>query len=99
MPRLIALIALIFIKIGINSSYFCQKKLKIFVLRHETPETAPPFTPHCKFLATRLILIGNYQRWSGGLKARGQAHKKKCKAKAKDSSSEDRPSRGQGLEC
>ena len=37
--------------------------------------------------------------WSRGHKARGQGHKKKSEAKAKDSLSEDRPSRGQGQEC
>ena len=40
------------------------------------------------------------QRWSRGHKAwgQGQGHKKKSEAKAKDSLSEDRPSRGQGQE-
>ena len=40
------------------------------------------------------------QRWSQGHRARdqGQGHKK-CGAKAKDSPSEERPSRGQGQEC
>ena len=39
------------------------------------------------------------QRWSRGHKARDQGHKKKSEAKAKDSLSEDRTSRGQGQEC
>ena len=39
------------------------------------------------------------QRWSRGHKARGQGHKKISEAKAKDSLSEDRHSRGQGQEC
>ena len=45
--------------------------------------------------------MGAYQRWSRGHKARGQdqRQKKKSEAKAKDSLSEDRHSRGQGHEC
>ena len=38
----------------------------------------------------------SYQRWSQGRKARGQGHKK---SEAKDSTYEERPSRGQGQEC
>ena len=45
------------------------------------------------------FFFSNYQRWSRGHKARGQGHKKKSEAKAKDSLSEDRHSRGQGQEC
>ena len=48
-----------------------------------------------------LLLVTKYQRWSRGHEARGhfqgQGHKKK--SKAKDSLSEDRPSRGQRQEC
>ena len=45
--------------------------------------------------------LSKYHWWSRGHKARGQGqeHKKKFEAKAKNSSSENRPSRGQGQEC
>ena len=49
----------------------------------------------------RITFFSFHQRWSRGHKARGlgQGHKKKSEAKAKDSLSEDRTSRGQGQEC
>ena len=46
-----------------------------------------------------LQILGRGQRWSRGHKGRGQEHKKKSQAKAKDSPTEDRPSRGQDQEC
>ena len=42
--------------------------------------------------------LGKYQRWSRGHKARKAKDTKKSEAKAKDSLSEDRHSRGQGQE-
>ena len=52
-----------------------------------------------EMIAIWLLLVTRYQRWSRGHKARGQGQKKKSESKAKDSLSEDRPSRGQGQEC
>ena len=51
------------------------------------------------YFTTFMLFFYNKQRWSRGHKARGQGHKKKSEAKAKDSLSEDRHSRGQGQEC
>ena len=53
---------------------------------------------------TTAIGLPFYQRWSrAGRKVRGQGlnqgHKKNPRPKAKDSPTEDRPSRGQGQEC
>ena len=67
MPRINSII---FIKIGLKLIYFCQKKTKLLSqggsapnprgsggwgFRPQTPETAPP-PPHCKFLATHLVI-------------------------------------------
>ena len=55
---------------------------------------------YCKILLKHLRKTSN-QRWSPGHMARGQdqGHKKKSKAKAKNSLSEDRHFRAQGQEC
>ena len=55
-----------------------------------------------RFFAPLLFRNGKNQRWSRGHKARGQGRAKdtkKFEAKAKDSLSEDRHSRGQGQKC
>ena len=65
----------------------------VIVYGNTTPCTSimPKFVILC-------LLCHNKQRWSRGHKARDQRNQK-SEAKAKDSPSENRPSRGQGQEC
>ena len=63
----------------------------------------PPNTaPHCEFLTTGLLICtGTMNEWSKILiiKTRSGVEDTRLEAKAKDSPSGDRPSRGQGKEC